>query len=105
MGILSCKLSNKKFIYRIIELFMNKEAKLQILPLVIWYFYQQITFNKINGFSNIRIMEDISISKKLRRISKPFIIKKHVPFLLEMGKSWGSKNYFFNVVSTTSYFF
>ena len=78
-GFFIAKLSNKKFIFRIIELFMNKRSQItNIATGDLGIFINKSLFNKINGFSNIRIMEDISISKKLRRISKPFIIKKHV---------------------------
>ena len=78
-GFFLAKLSNKKFIFRIIELFMNKRSQItNIATGDLGIFINKSLFNKINGFSNIKIMEDISISKKLRRISKPFIIKKHV---------------------------
>ena len=75
-GFFIAKLSNKKFIFRIIELFMNKRSQItNIATGDLGIFINKSLFNKINGFSNIRIMEDISISKKLRRISEPFIIK------------------------------
>ena len=78
-GFYHAKLSNKKFIYRIIEFFMNSRSKItNIATGDLGIFINKSLFSKINGFSNIRIMEDISISKKLRRISEPFIIKKHV---------------------------
>lgn len=78
-GFFLAKLSNKKFIYRIIELFMNSRSNItNIATGDLGIFINKSLFNKINGFSNMRIMEDISISKKLRRISAPFIIKKHV---------------------------
>lgn len=78
-GFYHAKLSNKKFIYRIIEFFMNNRSKItNVATGDLGIFINKSLFSKINGFSNIRIMEDVSISKKLRRISKPFIIKKHV---------------------------
>ena len=66
---------------------MNSRSKItNIATGDLGIFINKSLFSKINGFSNIRIMEDISISKKLRRISEPFIIKKHVLISLKMGK-------------------
>lgn len=89
-GFFLAKLDNKKIIFRIIEFFMNIRSHItNIATGDLGIFIKKSLFNKVNGFPDIRIMEDISISKKLRRISKPFIIKKHVKISTRKWESHG----------------
>ena len=49
-------------------------------------FITRDTFNTLNGFSDIPLMEDIELTKRLRKISNPFCIK-NTP-LITSSRRW-----------------
>ena len=67
-----------KIKYKILSFFINLRSMLynygtgdQIL------YIEKNIFNKIKGFPNLMIMEDIAICRILNKISAPFIIHSH----------------------------
>ena len=78
-GRFNVQLSGKNPAFRIIETFMNKRSCLTgIATGDQAIFIQKNMFREIKGFPEIPLMEDIEISKKLRRYSKAVCIKKKV---------------------------
>ncbi len=72
-------LSNKGLAYRIIAACMNVRARLTCVctgdqSLIV----SRQLFRRLKGFPEISLMEDIAISKLLRRVAKPWICDKHV---------------------------
>lgn len=65
------KLNNSKLIYRIIELFANLRAKLTGIPLGDHaIFVRKDIFEKVGGYPDIPLMEDLELVKKIRNINK-----------------------------------
>ena len=48
-------------------------------------FITKTTFNKLSGFANIALMEDIELTKRLKKISSPIVIKQ---VLLTSSRRW-----------------
>lgn len=76
-GFFNIKLSGSNWQFRIIEYLINKRSCLtHVATGDQAIFITKHSFNKLNGFSNIPLMEDIEISKRLRITSSPVCIKK-----------------------------
>ena len=86
-GRFNVKLSGEHFLFRIIENMMNWRSYLTgVATGDQGIFIYQSTFNKINGFKDIPLMEDIEISKRLRSFSFPACIKQHP--LITSSRRW-----------------
>jgi len=76
-GRFNIKLSNTSVPYKIIAWFMNIRSCMSgIATGDQGIFVYKETFLKLNGFANIPLMEDIEISKRLRKTSRPICINK-----------------------------
>ena len=78
-GFFKIRFNNEKIKYKILSFFINLRSKIysygtgdQVL------YVKRNIFNKIRGFPNLMIMEDIEICSILKRISAPLIINSHV---------------------------
>lgn len=78
-GRFDVKLSGKKWTYRIIEWFINKRSRLtSVATGDQCIFVRRSVFEDVGGFDDMPLMEDVAISKKLRKLSKPACIEKTV---------------------------
>lgn len=78
-GRFDVKLSGKKWAYRIIEWFINKRSRLtSVATGDQCIFVRKSVFEDVGGFDEIPLMEDVAISKKLRKVSKPACVEKTV---------------------------
>ncbi|MFV1984866.1 MAG: TIGR04283 family arsenosugar biosynthesis glycosyltransferase, partial [Thiohalomonadales bacterium] len=67
-GRFNIQLSGHSFIFRIIEYMINLRSKYtKVATGDQAIFINKNIFNKINGYPNIKLMEDIALSKKLRK--------------------------------------
>ena len=74
-GRFDVKLSGRKFIFRIIENFMNFRSKhTGICTGDQAMFVTKVVFDDINGFASIPLMEDVEISARLRKITRPYCL-------------------------------
>jgi rSAM/selenodomain-associated transferase 2 len=76
-GFFFIDLNNKRFIFKVIEWFINRRSYYTAIGTGDQcQFVQRDTFNEIGGFAKIPLMEDVDLSKRLKRISKPLIVLK-----------------------------
>ena len=88
-GRFNVSLSGKSYIFRIIEALMNIRSCISgIATGDQCIFVTKILFEKIGGYSDIPLMEDIAISKRLKRTSMPACIKERVT---TSSRRWESK--------------
>jgi len=85
-GRFNVKLSGQNFLFRVIEFFMNVRSCITGIVtgdqcLVV----SKELFNRINGFPEIALMEDIAISRLLKKISRPICIKS---FVITSSRKW-----------------
>ena len=74
-GRFDVRIENEKRMFRIIEAMMNLRSRMTgICTGDQAIFMKRSVFNRVGGFALIPLMEDIEISKRLRKISKPFCI-------------------------------
>ena len=78
-GRFNVSFTNQKLIYKVIAWFMNKRSCLTgIVSGDHALFVKREVYFECGGFSDIPIMEDVDISKKLKKYSKPICIKDSV---------------------------
>ena len=105
-GRFNIKFDNKKMIYRMIAFFMNKRSCLTgSVTGDHAMFIRKDAYMKCGGFSDIPIMEDIEICKRLRKISAPVCLKvevitscrkwEHDGILLTILKMWSLRLFYF----------
>jgi rSAM/selenodomain-associated transferase 2 len=76
-GFFFIDLDNKRFIFKVVEWFINRRSYYTAIGTGDQcQFVQRDTFNEIGGFAKIPLMEDVELSKRLKRISKPLIVLK-----------------------------
>jgi len=76
-GFFQIKLSGKHWQFRIIEWMINNRSQIsQIASGDQGIFVTRTLFNKISGFSEMPLMEDIELSKRLKKISPPVCIRR-----------------------------
>lgn len=86
-GRFNVQLSSKKWPFRIIETLMNIRSCITgIATGDQGIFVYKHVFNNLTGYSNIPLMEDIDISKRLRKISRPLCINSHK--LITSSRRW-----------------
>ena len=78
-GRFDVRLSNKKYIYRLIESMMNLRSCLtSIVTGDQAIFIGKKLFERVGGFPEIALMEDIEISKRLKHISRAVCLRHRV---------------------------
>ena len=78
-GRFNVRLSGGNFMFCIIERFINLRSFLtSVCTGDQTIFIRKKTFEKLNGFATIKLMEDVEISKRLKKHSKPLCIKNTV---------------------------
>lgn len=78
-GFFAVALSGQQFEFRIIECMMNVRSRLTAVATGDQcIFVKKELFEKVGGFKNIPLMEDVDISKRFRKMSKPYYIKQKV---------------------------
>jgi rSAM/selenodomain-associated transferase 2 len=78
-GRFDVRLSSSRFVFRLIESLMNLRSCLTAIATGDQaIFIEKKLFNHIGGFPEIALMEDIAISRRLRKIARPVCIKQKV---------------------------
>ncbi len=78
-GRFNVRLSSNKVVYRLIESMMNlRSCVTSIATGDQAMFVEKKLFDLINGFPEIALMEDVAISRRLKKIAKPVCIKQRV---------------------------
>lgn len=78
-GRFDVRLSNNKYVYRLIECMMNLRSSLtSIVTGDQAIFIEKNLFDRIGGFPEIALMEDIEISRRLKKISRPVRLRTRV---------------------------
>ncbi len=95
-GRFNVRLSGSNFLFRIIEKMMNLRSCLTgIATGDQGIFIKRDIFNLVNGYSDIALMEDIDISKKLKKISKPACLKEK---LITSSRRWEQRGIISTVI-------
>ncbi len=88
-GRFNVRLSGGHIMFRIIETFINIRSSLtSVCTGDQTLFIRKNIFDELKGFADIRLMEDVEISKRLRVYSKPSCIKKPV---ITSSRRWQEK--------------
>ncbi len=78
-GRFDVRLSSSKYVYRIIEHLMNLRSCLTSIATGDQaIFVEKNLFNRVGGYPEIALMEDVEISRRLKKISKPVCLKQKV---------------------------
>jgi len=93
-GRFDVRLSSNKFIFRIIESFINIRSRLTSINTGDQaIFIETRLFNAVGGFPEIALMEDVAISKKLKNIILPICLQQKV---ITSSRRWENRG----VIST-----
>lgn len=88
-GRFDVRLSSSRFVFRLIEGLMNLRSCLTSIATGDQaIFIERGLFDHVGGFPEIALMEDIEISRRLKKISKPVCIKQKV---ITSSRRWESK--------------
>jgi len=86
-GRFDIRLSNTSLTYKVIAWFINKRSCVSgVATGDQGIFVIKNSFLKLNGFADIPLMEDIELSKRLLKISRPVCISKS--FLITSSRRW-----------------
>lgn len=78
-GRFDVRLSSSKFVFRLIEGLMNLRSCLTAIATGDQaIFIEKKLFERVGGFPEIALMEDIAISRRLKKISRPVCVKQKV---------------------------
>jgi rSAM/selenodomain-associated transferase 2 len=78
-GRFNIRLSSKRFVFRIIEYFINLRSCLtSIVTGDQAMFIERSLFEMVGGFPEIALMEDVEISRQLKKMARPICIKQKV---------------------------
>ncbi|MGR8948946.1 MAG: TIGR04283 family arsenosugar biosynthesis glycosyltransferase [Gammaproteobacteria bacterium] len=89
-GFFRARLDNPMLIFRIIASCMNWRARLTAVATGDQcIFVSRDLFEKIEGYADIPLMEDVEICKRLRKLSKPVVVKKRVSTSTRRWESHG----------------
>lgn len=78
-GRFDVRLSGERAVFRMIEFFMNQRSRLTAIATGDQgIFVRREWFNRIGGFPDIELMEDVALSKRLRRLSAPYCLHDRV---------------------------
>lgn len=88
-GRFNIKLSGTNVLFRLIERMINLRSCLSgIATGDQGVFVKRKIFESVNGYLNIPLMEDVALSKKLKKISKPVCLKAN---LITSSRRWERK--------------
>ena len=88
-GRFNVRLSGSNFLFRIIEKMMNLRSCLTgVATGDQGVFVKRKLFNSVDGYSSLPLMEDIDLSKKLKKVSKPVCLKQE---LTTSSRRWEKK--------------
>ncbi len=88
-GRFDVRLSSSRFVFRLIEGLMNFRSCLTSIATGDQaIFIERGMFDRVGGFPEIALMEDVEISRRLKKISKPVCIKQKV---ITSSRRWESK--------------
>lgn len=94
-GRFNIKLSGSNILFRVIEFMINIRSRVTgIATGDQGIFVNRKTFESVGGYSDLPLMEDIDLSKKLKKISKPICLKEK---LTTSSRRW-EKNGIFSTV-------
>ena len=75
-GRFDVQLNNKALAYKVVSWFINKRSRLTSIATGDQaIFVRRRTFESINGYAELPLMEDIALSKCLKKKSKPYCVK------------------------------
>lgn len=95
-GRFNVSLSGKSYLFRVIETMMNIRSCLTgVATGDQCIFVNKFLYEKLGGYSDIPLMEDIAISKRLKLTSMPVCIKDKV---ITSSRRWESKGIFRTIV-------
>lgn len=78
-GRFDVRLSSSKYVYRLIEGLMNLRSCITSIATGDQaIFVEKNLFDRVQGFPEIALMEDVAISRRLKKISRPVCIKQRV---------------------------
>ena len=78
-GRFDVRLSGSGFAFRVIEFFMNRRSRLTgIATGDQAIFVRNDVLRKVGGYSNIPLMEDIDLSRRLKRLGRPVNLRQRV---------------------------
>ena len=78
-GYFNVKLSGKGFSFRVIETFINWRSRLtRVATGDQCMFVRKSVFSQLNGFTDLPLMEDVELSKRLKRMGKPACLENTV---------------------------
>lgn len=78
-GRFDVRLSSNRFVFRLIETLMNlRSCMTSIATGDQAMFIEKNLFQRVGGFPEIALMEDIEISRRLKKIAKPVCLKQKV---------------------------
>jgi rSAM/selenodomain-associated transferase 2 len=88
-GRFDVRLSSNKMIFRLIEWLMNLRSRLTAIATGDQaIFVERVLFEKVGGFPEIVLMEDIAFSKQLKKLSRPACLKQKV---ITSSRRWENK--------------
>ena len=78
-GFFSAKLSGAHYLFRVIEKLMNWRARLTGIATgdQVMFMYRR-AYQAVGGFPEIALMEDITLSRRLKRLSPPLCLARQV---------------------------
>jgi rSAM/selenodomain-associated transferase 2 len=92
-GRFDVKLSGSKFSFRVIETFINLRSKLTgVATGDQCIFVRKAVFDELDGFTNIPLMEDVDLSKRLKACGKPACLKKVIVTSSRRWEEYGTLN-------------
>ena len=95
-GRFNVKLSGSHVLFRLIEVMMNMRSCLTgVATGDQAIFVKRNIFESVNGYSNLPLMEDVDLSKKLKKLSKPNCLKE---VLTTSSRRWEEKGIFSTVL-------
>lgn len=96
-GRFNVQLSNPDYPYRLIAFLMNLRSCISgVATGDQGIFVCRNIFDKLSGYPDIPLMEDIELSKRLRQISMPVCIKKYI--LITSSRRWEQNGIFKTVI-------
>lgn len=88
-GHFDVRLSGEQPLFRVIEFLMNLRSRLSSIATGDQgIFVRRDLFEQVNGFPDVDLMEDIAISKILKRISRPVCLRQRV---ITSSRRWEQK--------------
>lgn len=88
-GRFDVRLSSNKMIFRLIEWMMNLRSRLTAIATGDQaIFIERILFEKVGGFPEIDLMEDVALSQQLKKLSRPACLKQKV---VTSSRRWETK--------------